>query len=46
MQKIEKEMPLQALHLFKSRTEAIPHIPQMYIYVIVEKEIEHKDKHW
>ena len=35
-------MPLLALHLPKSHTEAIAHVPQIVTYAVVQKGMEYK----
>ena len=41
-QKITLQVPLLALHLPKSHTEAITRIPQIVTYVVREKGMEYK----
>ena len=40
--KNSKEMPLLALHLLKSCTEAITHVPQIISYTVKEKGMKHE----
>jgi len=37
-----QEVPLLALNLLKSCTEIIMYVPQIVIYAVVDKEMEHK----
>jgi len=41
-QRITLQAPLLALHLLKSHTEAIMHVPQIVTYAVREKGMEYK----
>ena len=45
-QRIMQEAPLLALHLPKSHTKAITHVPQIVTYVVREKGMEYKGELW